>query len=160
MDDERANRLEEILPGIMRVLFRTDPKDPLSELPLAQLRMMRLLTRGERLPSAIGSELGLSASAITQMANRLESIGFLERVQDAEDRRVRRLRLTPEATRLMEIRRRNRAARAASALSAIPEAQQDAILKSLEQLYSACQATQETKSPESLFVVSQIEKPS
>ena len=49
--------------------------------------------------SSLGRELGVSLSAITQIADRLERAGLVTRVAKGGDRRVRRLELTRAARR-------------------------------------------------------------
>src|SRR5438128_8143690 len=92
MTEEQAAQLECLLPKLMRRLFTL--QDAVSQLPLAQLRLCTILQGGPRPMSVLGEELSISVSAVTQIADRLERAGLVERVSEAEDRRMRRLRLT------------------------------------------------------------------
>src|SRR3954470_22134365 len=89
-----AQVLEELLPKLMRILYRPEDSDLLRDLPVAQLRLMRLLYPDAKSHSSVGEELGISVSAITQVANRLEILGLVERQENATDRRIKNLKLT------------------------------------------------------------------
>src|SRR5215472_9587622 len=99
MNDEslisQAAKLECLLPKLMRRLFTLDPSHPANELPVAQLRVCVILQAGPRTVSAVSEELGISVSATTQIADRLERAGLVERVAERDDRRMKLLRLTP-----------------------------------------------------------------
>lgn len=67
--------------------------------PLSDARALRLLdeVRDRPLtPGEVARELGLSAPAVTALADRLVAAGLVERTRDAEDRRRVHLRLTTE----------------------------------------------------------------
>ena len=49
--------------------------DPADDLPLAQLRVCSLLVGGDRSISCLSRELGITMSATTQLADRLERTG-------------------------------------------------------------------------------------
>jgi DNA-binding MarR family transcriptional regulator len=136
----RARRAEQALPEIARRLFTLDPDDALAQLPGAQLKVCSLLLGGARTMSQIGEELRISVSAVTQIADRLEKVGLVERRPgDREgDRRARYLALTAHGADLMESRRRCRVRRVAAALARLPEADQTRVVAALETLLSAC----------------------
>ena len=98
---ELAIRLEALLPKVMRALFNPDPTDPLIELPMAQLRMVRLLTNRDYTVSDLSEEFNLSMSACTQMVNRLETMGLVARRGDEGDRRIRHVGLSEKGKRQM-----------------------------------------------------------
>ena len=56
--------------------------------------LMRLHYQGSCPISEVGDELGVSAAAASQMAERLVQLGFIERSEDSDDRRIKRIRLT------------------------------------------------------------------
>jgi len=90
--------------GLFRALLREltiGLHDPAVELPLAQLRVCNLLHDGLRPMSSLGRELGVSLSAITQIADRLERAGLVNRVARGNDRRVRCLQLTNRGEKMM-----------------------------------------------------------
>src|SRR5689334_14612039 len=135
MEDEtlkqQASWLESLLPRLMRHLFALDPEHPAMELPLAQLRVCTVLQAGARTISALGEELGNSASAVTQIADRLERSGFVERIAERDDRRVRKLQLTPYGAEVMRSRREARVLRAMEALATLPPANREAVLNAV-----------------------------
>jgi DNA-binding MarR family transcriptional regulator len=82
-----------------------------SKLSFSQVNtLMRLHFAGQADISDIGSQLGISNAAASQMVERLVQMGLLERTEDKEDRRVKRLSLTSQgdaqAEKLVNIRRR------------------------------------------------------
>src|SRR5690606_22746282 len=78
--------------------------DPASELPLRQFRVCAALFEGSRSMKELSLELGVSQSAVTQLADRLEAAGMVVRGAAGEDRRVRNLELTPRARKLLRRR--------------------------------------------------------
>src|SRR5215210_5923283 len=74
------------LRTIVRNLLGVD--DSMMDLPLRQFKVCLTLYHQSRSMSAIGRELKLSPSAVTQVSDRLERRGLIERVFQDEDRRV------------------------------------------------------------------------
>lgn len=126
------------MPALNRQLFTTD--HPLADLPLAQLRLCTLLLHeGRRTMSQIGEDLGISVSAVTQMADRLEKAGMVERVAEpGGDRRTRHLQLTRHGDDLMRSRREERRRRAGDVLRHLPPEKRTAISEALDALLEAC----------------------
>ena len=135
---ERAVKLEALVPRLIRSIFQHDEDSQWIELPVGQIRVMRLLYAGLSTPSDLSNQLSLSVSAITQVANRLETLGLIERSEDCEDRRVRHLRLSAKGHALMYRRHTGRVRRASIALSKLSEEKQQQIIDSLEELVSVC----------------------
>lgn len=132
--EEKAIQLEQILPRIIIDLFVPRESDPLQYLPVAQLKTVRVLFEGgPKSHSAVSDELGISVSAVTQVANRLEALGYVERVESARDRRVKLLKLTSHGVRLMAARRDYRVEQALRALSALDTKTQDQLLSVLKE---------------------------
>ncbi|HZP82287.1 MAG TPA: MarR family transcriptional regulator [Chthonomonadaceae bacterium] len=138
---EQAAQLECLLPKLMRRLFTLEPGHPVAELPLAQLRVCTLLQAGPRTLSAISEEAGVSVSAATQIADRLERAGLVERVAEPEDRRMKNLQLTAHGAELMRSRRETRVRRVACALERMTPEQRQGVLSSLHALLEAATAT-------------------
>ncbi|HZO88327.1 MAG TPA: MarR family transcriptional regulator [Chthonomonadaceae bacterium] len=136
---EQAAQLECLLPKLMRRLFTLEPDHPVTELSLAQLRVCTILQAGPRTLSAIGVELGISVSAITQIADRLERAGLVERVAGKDDRRTRLLQLTAHGAELMRSRRQARVRHAAEALEQLSPEKRETVLRALEALLEAAQ---------------------
>ena len=102
-DGDTLRWLERALPQAIRGLLGMDDlNSPLTQLPLAQLRLARALydamdeagERGEMM-GQLSARLGVRHNALTQAADRLIRRGLAERVSDPRDRRVVRMRLTP-----------------------------------------------------------------
>jgi len=106
---EDAARLESILPLAITALFWSSDGDPLSQHSVGQIRLMRALFGGTRTATELSMTLGLSPSSLTQMANRMIQAGLVDKELDPQDRRVRKLSLTPEGRILMENRKSSRA---------------------------------------------------
>jgi DNA-binding MarR family transcriptional regulator len=148
-----AGRLEELLPQLIRSILGTPTDHPLAALPLAQLRLCTLLLKdGSRTMSQVGEELRISVSAVTQMADRLEKAGMVERVAETDgDRRTRHLQLTPNGLGLMTSRREMRVARAAAVLGQLdPERRRD-VLMALDHLLETVNGAPQPDPPREMF---------
>ncbi len=74
------------------------------------LFLTRLRQVGESTPSELADRLNMSLPATSQMVDRLFRLGFLTRTEDSDDRRRKRLAVTPAAERLLDKLVRSRAA--------------------------------------------------
>jgi len=135
----QAEAIADLLPRLMRKLFTFD-RDPVAELPLAQLRVCTLLLGGPRPISAISRELGISVSAMTQLADRLERTRLVKRVAGQSDRRGRQLQLTDRGGRVMRQREEARIRRVEAALDHLSATTRQEVLMALEQLMQAAVA--------------------
>ena len=161
-DDEASNcfaqavRIEEIIPAVARYLFTNDPSHPLADMPVAQLRLCLFLLDSALCPtiSQTAEELRISVSATTQLADRLERAGLVERLSGIEarnattnkkerDRRARYLRLTAQGYEWMLSRRELRQISACAVLERIPEAVRQRLLEGLELLLETSRPTVE-----------------
>src|SRR5690242_11177459 len=97
------------LRKVVRQFLSVD--DSTMDLPLRQLKVCTSLDGNSRSMSDIGRELNLSPSAVTQISDRLERRGLVERVFEEEDRRVRKLRLTRKGQQLIRRREQKQLAR-------------------------------------------------
>jgi DNA-binding MarR family transcriptional regulator len=88
--------------------------------------------------SALSHELGVSLSALTQIADRLEDAGLVNRVAVGTDRRVRRLQLTARGKRLMQHRADARIRRVRGALECLAPEARRAVRDAVELLHDAC----------------------
>jgi len=64
--------------------------------------LMRLFHGGSAGVSEIGEKLGVSNAAASQAVDRLVQLGLIERTEDPEDRRAKRLELAKKGTALIE----------------------------------------------------------
>ena len=137
---EQAKTVASLLSALMRQLG-TGLKDPAVELPLAQLRICRALCDGSRSMSALGHEFGVSQSAMTQIADRLERARLVKRVAKEDDRRIRRLQLTPRGKKIMRIHDDVRTERILVVLGYLAPKNRKTVLAALQTLIDAGIAT-------------------
>jgi DNA-binding MarR family transcriptional regulator len=64
--------------------------------------LMRLYHGGNSGVSEIGEQMGVTSAAASQSIDRLVLLGLIERAEDPEDRRAKRLGLTQEGLTLIE----------------------------------------------------------
>ena len=129
-----AERVESLMPVVMRRLFPYMPEDPMADMPLGQLRMLRLISDGHRSLSEISQITGHTPSAVTQMINRLEATGMVCRVEDPGDRRHRWVELSEEGDQMVRCRKGLRVRSAEQALSKLAPHDQEEFLRLLETL--------------------------
>lgn len=137
----QATELETLLPTLMRRLFTLDRDNVVYDLPVAQLRVCSLLQSGPRTLSTLSQDLYISVSAMTQIADRLERAGMVERVSGSEDRRVRLLQLSPLGVERMKSRREMRIHRAVESLLQLSEEERCTVLDAVNLLLSAATET-------------------
>jgi DNA-binding MarR family transcriptional regulator len=135
----QAREMTDLLMSLMRELFAVD--DQAAELPLRQLRVCAMLYEDPRSMSSLSRELGVSLSAMTQIADRLERARLVKRSFEGTDRRVRCLQLTPRAVRIMQLRENSRVQRASAALEQLAPQQRAGVLATLQALHNACSPT-------------------
>ena len=152
---EQAQAMLSLLPAVMRNLFRLDD-DLATELPLAQLRVCSILQEGPRPMSMLSREMGVSLSAMTQIADRLERSRMVTRVSEGADRRVRCLQLTPHGEHLMHRRDEERLQAAQAVLEHLPPSARKDMLKNLELLLQACYAAKDGKNHEEILNAEKI----
>lgn len=133
---EQAEALEQMLPRLMRQLFILEHEQLVNELPVAQLRVCTILQAGPRAVSCLGDELHISPSAMTQMADRLERAGIVERIT-GQDRRVKRLQLSERGTAMMLARKRRRVRRTTALLEQLTPAEREAAFAVIQRLLDA-----------------------
>ncbi|HVT28644.1 MAG TPA: MarR family transcriptional regulator [Lacipirellulaceae bacterium] len=133
--ESQAATVHASLRNVVRNLLSVD--DSMMDLPLRQLKVCTTLYRQCHTMSEISRELGLSPSAVTQVSNRLERRGLIERVSQNNDRRVRMLRLTRKGQRLMRSREEQQLCRIAAVLSKLSPKELQQIMTGLE-LLSQC----------------------
>lgn len=146
MDIRRqAEEIVELMPRLMRRLLTVEPEDPAADLPVAQIRVCSLLIGGDRSISCLSRELGITMSATTQLADRLERNGMVERCADEDDRRVRSLCLTQKGRAIMQARKEKCIVRVLQALETLPAADRARLAESLQTLSDVCHQLQENQ---------------
>jgi DNA-binding MarR family transcriptional regulator len=143
MIEERATEsiaeVGRLLPVAMRWLFAPPAEQsPLWDLPPPQMRALFMLChRGDLTMHEVAGGLGVAMSTATQLADRLERLGLVERRADAADRRVVRLALTESGGSAMAEYARMREARIAAAMERLTPAERDEVLHGLRLLERA-----------------------
>jgi DNA-binding MarR family transcriptional regulator len=138
--ESQAELVHSAVRTLVRNLLSVD--DSMMDLPLRQLKVCISLYRRSRAMSDIGRELGLSPSAVTQVSNRLERRGLIERLSPDEDRRVRKLRLTRKGQQLVRSREEKQLRRIADALERLNEGEVDQLMTGLELLTRSCASSE------------------
>lgn len=133
----QARAMDTIFKAIGRRILVHD--DAALDIPLRQFRVCAALFEGARSMKELSVELGVSQSAITQIADRLEAAGLVTRGAVGEDRRVRNLELTPRARKVLREREEQRIDRVREILEQLSAADRRALLESLGRFGTAAQ---------------------
>jgi DNA-binding MarR family transcriptional regulator len=135
---DQAREMTALVLGVTRQLLAVD--DQAAELPLRQLRVCMALHEEPRSMTALGRELGMSLSAMTQIADRLERAGLVKRSLEGTDRRVRCLQLTPRGQKMMKLREQIRIQRVSGVVRTMSQHARNEVLSALQVLLTACTA--------------------
>lgn len=144
MDDQlqtQSLEIAELLPILIRRLFLLETEGPTADLPVAQLRACGLLRSGQRSMSELSRDLGISLSAVTQLADRLERSGLVERVTERGDHRIKCIQLTDHGRQVVGDRARKRTERIRAVLSRLSPEDRQMALDGLKALSNAAQDT-------------------
>lgn len=127
-----------LMRSARRLLFEVGTESPLWDLPVPQIRALHMIAHRRRCAMGdLAERLGVAMSTATQLADRLEQRGWIQRVDDPEDRRVVRLALTPEGQGIVEQRRQQRRAQLQGALAGMPAEKREALIEGLRALVEA-----------------------
>jgi DNA-binding MarR family transcriptional regulator len=105
--------------------------------------LMRLAHGGSAGVSEIGGQLGVTNAAASQAVDRLVGLGLIERTEDPQDRRAKRLALTQKGRALVEKGVRARSQWIEDLAQALPPEQQSVIVSALTLLTEASRKTKE-----------------
>lgn len=130
-----------LLMSVVRDLLYVE--DRTSDLPLRQLHVCTTLYAGPLSMSQLSRKLGVSLSAMTQIADRLEAAGMVARQASEPDRRVRCLVLTPRGRRALQTREKVRQERLAAAFATLDAPARKQLLAGLRLFQQACTAIAE-----------------
>jgi len=108
--------------------------------------LMRLYYHGDCPISNIGDNLGITAAAASQMVDRLVQNGLLQREEDPEDRRVKRVTLTTNGKALVQEGVEARMKWLRDLETALPESKHREIIASLSTLTDVAEELEETYS--------------
>ena len=129
-----AEILDELLPEVIRALFPGSDSEPLSELPISQLRVMRLLWKAPTTSTDLAETLSISAPAVAQVLAKLEAADLIVKECQEHDRRTKTIELSEAGDGRMKERRILRTARAAQVLQAIDSEDRGAVIEALRKL--------------------------
>jgi DNA-binding MarR family transcriptional regulator len=99
--------------------------------------LMRLVHEGKGGVSKIGEEMGVTNAAASQAIDRLVQMGLVKRTEDPDDRRAKRLALTPKGRALIEEGINARSKWVEGLTDALTPNQQDMIISALTLLTNA-----------------------
>ena len=105
MSDERENlirRISETQRGLGRLFAQHQSPLFSSNLTMRQLKVVMLLSGGSASGQDLAHDLGVGLGTVTGIVDRLVAHGLVSRHEDPQDRRVRRVELTPEGAALIE----------------------------------------------------------
>ncbi len=105
--------------------------------------LMRLKHGGSSGVSEIGDQLGVTSAAASQAVDRLVHLGLIERTEDPEDRRAKRLALTQKGSALIEKGVEARSKWIEGLTDALTPEQQNMIISALTLLTDAARKTKE-----------------
>lgn len=125
----QAKAVHAALRGIGRNLLSVD--DPAMDLPLRQLKVCMALLHRSCSMTEISGEVGLSRSSVTQVSDRLERRGLVERELQSDDRRVRKLKLTQKGLQLMRSHERKQLRRIAGLLNGLSKSEIEKMMAGL-----------------------------
>ena len=105
--------------------------------------LMRLYHGGNSGVSEIGEQMGVTSAAASQAIDRLVLLGLIGRTEDPEDRRAKRLALTPKGRTLIESGIEARSRWVEGLTDALTPEQQSLTISALTLLTAAARATEE-----------------
>lgn len=142
-----AAQVEELLHRIFHPHLRPRHKPAELELTLGQIDCLNAISRFEA-PSMtdLAHELGLPASSVTGMVDKLVAMGKVGRESDPNDRRVVRVKLTPKGREDRERHRALRRKRLGRLLGKLNEEELQALQTALELIARAADRSEEDQS--------------
>jgi len=111
--------------------------DSVARVSPTQLRVLELLRRTAVNVNGLAEEMGVGASSASRLSDRLEALGFIERVTDPRDRREVRLQLTTAARELLDELAAYRRTALVKILNRMPEPARSELVRSLAEFAAA-----------------------
>lgn len=109
-------------------------------LTFARMRLLWAIeAAGPQIMSELKDTLGVTARSVTSLVDGLEADGYVTRRPHPEDRRATVIELTPDGEEAMERVHRLHQARAAELFADLPDADQHALLRIMEDLVDTVQ---------------------
>jgi DNA-binding MarR family transcriptional regulator len=128
--------IEEVLNGFAEVMSKLmidhhQEQIAALDLTLLQAQVLRVLRRGEVPTGKLASELQISASAVTQLTDRLIRKELIERQSVTGDRRCVVVGLSPKGKRLVDDFRKRRTVLFSDSISQLNEPEQSKVLEAM-----------------------------
>lgn len=132
--------VEEIEKLIRRVSFviKCRGRDILNDFDITtpQFNALLLLAEhGDMTIGDLGNKMYLASSTATDLIDRMERNGLVERVRDTNDRRVVRLHMLEKGEQMIQEVLENRKRYLNDILSQVPEHEKEVLTKSLQAIY-------------------------
>lgn len=127
-----ALRLTGTVIRLVRYLDKRMGESVATELTLQELTVVGAIDRGLTLASAIARSLQLDPPRVTRIVERLVALGYVERGEDASDRRRCPLSVTPSGRKILTEARQALADGMTEILEQLPGTQRDHLIDSLE----------------------------
>jgi len=101
---EFAEQLGELMPEVMRGFTRRETSNLIkSKITMAQFFVLNhLFKQQESMMKDIARFLNVTTAAATGIVDRLVKYGYIQRIFDAADRRIIRIKLTPRGAELVK----------------------------------------------------------
>lgn len=145
--ERNINRMARVFPAIMHFFHHVAGQvSKFGEFSLAQYRVLMLLYhRGSLTVNDLKRELGTAQSTASGMIERLVNLGLVIRDKNPDDLRIRILKLTPKAQKIIKTRINNMTEVYAKVLQDFSEEEGTQLIRSLEKISEILQ-TKKTKS--------------
>ena len=111
--------------------------DSVARVSPTQLRVLALLRHSAVNVNGLAEVMGVGASSASRLSDRLEALGFVERVTDPRDRREVQLQLTTAARELLDELTAYRRTALLKILDRMPESARDELVRSLAEFAAA-----------------------
>lgn len=132
-----VEELDRAMRTSSRIFLRPSANIEMRSLPASHLRLLQVIGR---LPDSkmvdVAKALDVQLPAVSQMVDKMVKAGHVVRVQDPLDRRISRLRLTPEMEVLLSDAASARLARVAKAAEALSLEEVETLTMLLDRLSS------------------------
>lgn len=144
MENEKGELSEELILDIehllreMSVLIKRKGRDILNHFPITPPQFTALLwlnQEGDMTIGELSQKMYLACSTMTDLIDRMEKNGVVERVRDARDRRVVRVHMLERGKRIIRDVMKARQAYLAEILSTFSPEEVESIRKHLTRLY-------------------------
>jgi DNA-binding MarR family transcriptional regulator len=146
----QAGEIEEVLNGFAEVMSKLmidhhQEQIAALDLTLLQGQVLRILRRGAVPTGKLASELQISASAVTQLTDRLIRKELIERESAIGDRRCVVVGLSPKGRRLIDDFRKRRTVLFGEALSQLSEPEHAQVVQAMKLVIGALESSEQNK---------------